>query len=234
MRRILDGASTEFSTDSAPWAANRDDSSATVAAGAFGQFSKAFDRWRQLYLSAHAQLTEANRKSEMHGLSGTERKDAKIAQAQANEQLPSLKKAKPQADRTSTLTVTWQRKVSCRAITFLGSRSTHMYPRLDQEVPKLPTFKELAFLLLRNSDRAASSTMRVVVSVFTKRSISPELRAAKVAASRLKLSMCATSAALLTNQSQSAATLAMCRWVVFTRSETSFASTTSRPFRRSG
>ena len=63
---------------------------AGVAAGAFDRFSEAFDRWRQLYLSAHAQLTEANRKSEMHGLSSTERREAKLAQAQANEQLALL------------------------------------------------------------------------------------------------------------------------------------------------
>jgi Lhr-like helicase len=94
MRRILDSVSTELSASSAPWAANRDEFAANVAAGAFDKFSKAFDRWRQLYLSAHVQLTEANRKSEMHGLSSTERREAKLAQAQANEQLALLEKGR--------------------------------------------------------------------------------------------------------------------------------------------
>jgi Lhr-like helicase len=92
MRRILDSVSSELASASGPWSANPDEFIATVAAGAFDRFSKAFDRWRQLYLSAHAQLTEANRKSEMHGLSSAERRDAKLAQAQANEQLTLLEK----------------------------------------------------------------------------------------------------------------------------------------------
>ena len=37
---------------------------------------------------------EANRKSEMHGLSSGERRDAKLAQAQANEQLALLEKGR--------------------------------------------------------------------------------------------------------------------------------------------
>src|SRR4029079_5781261 len=51
-----------------------------------------FDRWRQLYQSAHAQLTEANGRSEMHGLGPKERKEAKVQQAQANEQLALLER----------------------------------------------------------------------------------------------------------------------------------------------
>ena len=44
-----------------------DDSGFADAAAA--EFSAAFERWRQLYEGARAQLKEANRKSEMHGLS---------------------------------------------------------------------------------------------------------------------------------------------------------------------
>jgi superfamily II DNA/RNA helicase len=94
MRRVLDSASAELSTASGPWSDSPDEFIASVAAEAFEEFSKAFDRWRQLYQSAHAQLTEANRKSEMHGLSSGERKDAKLAQAQANEQLALLEKGR--------------------------------------------------------------------------------------------------------------------------------------------
>src|SRR5439155_14679986 len=78
--------------EAAPWAADREAFANATAAGALHRLSEAFDRWRQLYQSAHAQLTEANRRSEMRGLSPRDRKDAKIQQAQANEQLGLLEK----------------------------------------------------------------------------------------------------------------------------------------------
>lgn len=56
------------------------------------RFSRAFDRWRQLYSGARAQLIEANRKSETHGISAAERKEARSQQAQANEQLALLER----------------------------------------------------------------------------------------------------------------------------------------------
>jgi hypothetical protein len=94
MLRILESVSAELNDSNAPWAADRDAFAAAVSAAAPGRFSSAFERWRQLYLSAHAQLMEANRKSEMHGLSSGERRDAKLAQAQANEQLALLEKGR--------------------------------------------------------------------------------------------------------------------------------------------
>jgi Lhr-like helicase len=92
MRRILEGIKSELRTATAPWAADRDAFADTTATGALTRLSEAFDRWRQLYQSAHAQLTEANRRSEMHGLGPKERKEAKIQQAQANEQLALLER----------------------------------------------------------------------------------------------------------------------------------------------
>ncbi len=94
MLRILESVSAELNASNAPWAGDRDAFVGAVSAAAPGRFSFAFERWRQLYLSAHAQLMEANRKSEMHGLSSTERRDAKLAQAQANEQLALLEKGR--------------------------------------------------------------------------------------------------------------------------------------------
>lgn len=90
MRRILDGVKSEL--DTAPWAADRDAFAAATATAALRRMSEAFDRWRELYQSAHNQLTEANRRSEMRGLSASERRDAKIQQAQANEQLALLER----------------------------------------------------------------------------------------------------------------------------------------------
>ena len=94
MLRILDSVSSELNPSNAPWAVDSDAFVNSISAAAPGRFSSAFDRWRQLYLSAHAQLTEANRKSEMHGLSSSERRDAKLAQAQSNEQLSLLEKGR--------------------------------------------------------------------------------------------------------------------------------------------
>jgi hypothetical protein len=90
MRRILASIETELKPDSAPWAADRDALAMATAAGAARRFSEAFDRWRQLYQGARVQLIEANRKSETHGISASERKDAKIQQAQANEPIREM------------------------------------------------------------------------------------------------------------------------------------------------
>ncbi|TPN53896.1 DEAD/DEAH box helicase [Mesorhizobium sp. B1-1-7] len=92
MRRVLNSIDLELSASEASWAANREEFLALVVANANTRFSGAFKRWRQLYEGARTQLIEANRKSEMHGLDKQERRDAKIAQAQANEQLALLER----------------------------------------------------------------------------------------------------------------------------------------------
>jgi hypothetical protein len=92
MRRILEGVKGELTMEAAPWAADRDAFADATAAAARRRFSEAFERWRQLYQSAREQLIEANRRSEMHGLSASERREAKVQQAQANEQLGLLEK----------------------------------------------------------------------------------------------------------------------------------------------
>jgi hypothetical protein len=92
MRRVLDSIDAELTPTAAPWATNREAFAAATAEAAAGEFSEAFNRWRQLYEGARAQLKDANRKSEMHGLSAEERRTAKIQQAQANEQLALLER----------------------------------------------------------------------------------------------------------------------------------------------
>jgi Lhr-like helicase len=92
MRRVLDSIAAELTPTSAPWAVDREAFATATAAAAAARFSEAFDRWRQLYEGARAQLKEANRKSEMHGLSAEERRTAKAQQAQANEQLALLER----------------------------------------------------------------------------------------------------------------------------------------------
>ena len=92
MRRILDAVKSELTAEVAPWATDRNAFANATAASASSRFSEAFGRWRQLYQSAREQLLEANRRSEMHGLSAAQRKEAKVQQAQANEQLALLEK----------------------------------------------------------------------------------------------------------------------------------------------
>jgi superfamily II DNA/RNA helicase len=92
MRRVLDSINAELTPEGAPWATDRKAFAAATADATAEEFSGAFNHWRQLYESARDQLKDANRKSEMHGLSAKERKAAKDQQAQANEQLALLER----------------------------------------------------------------------------------------------------------------------------------------------
>jgi Lhr-like helicase len=92
MRRILDSIDAELTHEAAPWAADRERLAESVAAAAPSEFSRAFGRWRELYDGARAQLKDANRRSEMHGLPAQERREAKRQQAQANEQIALLER----------------------------------------------------------------------------------------------------------------------------------------------
>ncbi len=94
MRRILDSIDAELTASTPAWAQDREGFINTTASEASQLFSEAFGRWRQLYQGARNQLLEANRKSEMQGLGARERKEAKIEQAQANEQLALLERGR--------------------------------------------------------------------------------------------------------------------------------------------
>lgn len=92
MRRILDSIDTELTPAAAPWAVDRQVFAEDVAKRAASSFSNSFERWRELYNSAKAQLEEANRRSLIPGLPAVERKQVKIQQAQANEQIALLER----------------------------------------------------------------------------------------------------------------------------------------------
>jgi len=94
MGRILDSIEAELTASKPAWAQDREAFIDRTATEASQLFSEAFDRWRQLYQGARNQLLEANRKSEMQGLGARERKEAKIEQAQANEQLALLERGR--------------------------------------------------------------------------------------------------------------------------------------------
>ena len=92
MLRILENVAVELPPDKAPWAVDRQAFAATVSANAANRFDQAFSRWRQLYGSARSQLIEANRRSEMRGLSAQERREVRSEQLQANEQITLLER----------------------------------------------------------------------------------------------------------------------------------------------
>ena len=92
MLRVLASVANELPADKAPWAADRDAFAAAVSEHAAERFDRAFSRWRQLYESARRQLTEANRRSEMRGLSAQERREVRSEQLQANEQIALLER----------------------------------------------------------------------------------------------------------------------------------------------
>lgn len=90
MKRILDSVEADLNPRNAPWAADRSAFAKTTSSEALNRLNKAFARWRQLRDSAQAQLEEANRRSEMHGLSRDERNAARDQQRQANNQIALL------------------------------------------------------------------------------------------------------------------------------------------------
>lgn len=92
MKRVLDQLFEAAEGDVPAWLGDPEEFARDVAANAPREFDHAFDRWRELYHSAHAQLAEANDRSERPGLSSAERRRIKAAQRQANEQLEILER----------------------------------------------------------------------------------------------------------------------------------------------
>ena len=94
MRRVLDHVLRSLGAARPAWMGDPDGYVAEVAANAPVEFDRAFDRWRDLYRSAHAQLTDANKRSEVAGLSGKERRKIKAAQIQAQDQIGILEQGR--------------------------------------------------------------------------------------------------------------------------------------------
>ena len=76
------------------WMEDSDEYVREVATEACAEFDSAFDRWRELYHSARMQLIEANRQSQVPGLSGADRRRIKAAQMQATDQIAILEQGK--------------------------------------------------------------------------------------------------------------------------------------------
>lgn len=76
------------------WMDDLDEFVLHTAMNAPKEFDRAFDRWRELYSSARTQLAEANKRSEITGLSGADRRKIKAAQMQAQDQIAILEQGK--------------------------------------------------------------------------------------------------------------------------------------------
>jgi hypothetical protein len=69
---VLDQILVSLGNELPIWLADIDAFVERVVTEAPAELDRAFDRWRELYNSARRQLTEANVRSEMAGLSGAE------------------------------------------------------------------------------------------------------------------------------------------------------------------
>ena len=94
MQRVLDQILASVGGRPPAWLAGRNDFVREVAIAAPEEFDHAFNRWRELYDSARAQLTTANAQSEITGLSGTDRRKIKAAQMKASDQIAILEQGK--------------------------------------------------------------------------------------------------------------------------------------------
>jgi Lhr-like helicase len=94
MRRVLEQVLASADGPRPVWMGEPEDFIREVAITAPKEFDRAFDRWRELYNSARAQLMEANARSEITGLSAADRRKIKAAQMQASDQISILEQGK--------------------------------------------------------------------------------------------------------------------------------------------
>lgn len=94
MRRVLAQILASVGGSAPPWIGDPDDFIREVATRSPVALDRAFDRWRELYNSARSQLIEANKRSEITGLSGADRNKVKAAQRQAQDQIAILEQGK--------------------------------------------------------------------------------------------------------------------------------------------
>ena len=94
MKRVLNTILATDDGEHPAWLDDVDEFVLSVAMEAPKSFDRAFDRWRELYKSARSQLSAANERSEITGLSGADRRKIKAAQIQASDQITILEQGK--------------------------------------------------------------------------------------------------------------------------------------------
>jgi len=94
MRKVLEQVLTALGDEFPVWMDDPDAYVEKVAKEAPYEFDQAFDRWRELYKSARSQLNEANKRTETIGISRADRRKAKAASGQANDQITILEEGR--------------------------------------------------------------------------------------------------------------------------------------------
>ena len=94
LRRVLERILASLDEGRPVWMADPGDFVTEVATHAPSEFDNAFGRWRELYHSARTQLIEANKQSQVPGLSRADRRKIKAAQMQATDQIAILEQGK--------------------------------------------------------------------------------------------------------------------------------------------
>jgi hypothetical protein len=88
--RVLDSLIGELDPEHAPWFPGRDEYAALVVDEAPKRFSKAFDRWRELFDGARQQQESARKAMDDYGAPDSERRLAKQRHNQATDQIELL------------------------------------------------------------------------------------------------------------------------------------------------
>lgn len=92
IRRVLDLVAEDLTHEMAPWYTGRDTYSDSIAATALDRFSKAFDRWRDLFAAAEEQRDAARRTMDDYAAPYQEKRAAQVRHAQAIDQLTLLQR----------------------------------------------------------------------------------------------------------------------------------------------
>lgn len=90
MRRVLEQILAAYPGNSPNWLSDPETFIENLAIKAPGNFNEAFDRWRELYSSAYAQLKDANKGSESHGISAKARRKYSALRKRADAQIKIL------------------------------------------------------------------------------------------------------------------------------------------------
>ncbi|MEZ4321154.1 MAG: DEAD/DEAH box helicase [Myxococcota bacterium] len=97
IRRVLDLVAENLTPELAPWYTDRDAYADSIVAEALKEFSRAFDRWRDLFAAAEEQRDAARRTMDDYAAPYQEKRAAQVRHAQAIDQLNLLQRG------TSTL-----------------------------------------------------------------------------------------------------------------------------------
>lgn len=90
MKQILEQTLASVGDQKPNWLGDPSEFVSHVAQRTPEAFDQAFGRWRELYNAARTQLVEANARSEIAGLSASDRRKIKITQMQASDQIALL------------------------------------------------------------------------------------------------------------------------------------------------